>query len=88
MKNNNNQNFTDWISGTKEKRSKVAWDELSEEAKQEISKVLELNDSGKSSISALTMLERLSSVYSWDYSEATLVRYCKKVLGRKGWKTK
>ena len=80
--------FEDWVSGTKQKRSKVAWDKLPQEAKDEIGAVLELNDSGKSSISALTVLERLSSVYSWDYSEATLVRYCKKVLGRKGWKTK
>lgn len=86
--NKQKDGFNEWIAGAKGQRSKVAWDELTEEATGEIKRVLDLNDAGKSSISALTMLERLSSVYSWDYSEATLIRYCKKVLGRKGWKTK
>lgn len=80
--------FTEFLkaeSGKENHRRKV-WDELSQEAREEIEEVLRLNDEENAGIRVESMLKRLHEVHGWKHSQTSLVRYVKECLGRKNWR--
>ena len=80
--------FDAWAEDAKKKpQSAHIWDSWPDEMKEEIAKVLEMNDSGRSApIPQTKMLERMLGAYQIECAPSTLTRYCKSVLGRAGWR--
>lgn len=80
--------FDSWAEDAKKKpQSAHIWDTWPDEVKEEIAKVLEMNDSGRSApIPQTKMLDRMMNVYEIECAPSTLTRYCKSVLGRSGWR--
>lgn len=75
--------FEAWLA---ESRGCRIWDGWSDGAVMEISKTLEHNDRGGNRVTSFRMVERLRDVHGIKVTIVSLTRYCKDVLGRKGWR--
>lgn len=68
--------------------SRASWANIPEAAAEELRQIVAHNDTNPSTrITAEAAIKRMRERWGWQTTHSTLIRYCRRVLGRDSWAT-